>query len=157
MEALLIAENFLSDRNPVLACLEKYFVGTGATGKALDVKPQKYVNSMTVYLLKSLNWSSSSSNIWQAIVNINISDQDIEVGEQFSILLKSAFVNANSSNVNISVNIFTITNNQAPVLLKQILWAPVSGSFKNLTNGGILYKILRSKDGSFKMINSSFT
>ena len=65
MEALLIAENFFSDRNPVLACLEKYFVGTGATGKALEVKHKKYLKSMTVYLLKSLNWSISSSNIWK--------------------------------------------------------------------------------------------
>lgn len=156
MRGQLITESFFSDRKLVLATLDKYFVGTGAAGKPLDVKPQKYVNSMTVYLLKSLNWSTSASNPWVSTVNIYISDQDIEIGEQFSILLKSTFITASSSNVSIAVNMFGVVNSQ-PILLKQILWAPVGSSFNNLSNASILYKMLRSKNGSFKMIDSNFT
>lgn len=161
MREQLIAESFFSDRKFVIASLDKYFVNSGssvgATGKALDVKPEKYVNSMTVYLLKTLSWSTTVSNPWVSTVNINISDRDIEIGEQFSILFKSSFLNTSSSNVSISINIFDVSNIQAPVLIKQILWAPVGSSFNNLSNASILYKMLRSKNGSFKMIDSNFT
>lgn len=160
MREKLIAESFFSDRKLVLATLDKYFVssgsGAGATGKALDVKPEKYVNSMTIYLLKTTAWSTTPSNPWASTINIYISDQDIETGEQFSILLKSEFLTASSSNVSIVINIFGVVDSQ-PILLKQILWAPVGSSFNNLSNASILYKMLRSKNGSFKMIDSNFT
>lgn len=153
-ESILIAESFYSDRTFVAADLSNHFVGSTATTVALDIYPQRFVNSMTVLLLKTTAWSTTLANPLTSTVNIYISDQDLIVGEEFSIAFRDYFFNSSSTNVDINLNIYTIVSGQMPNLIKQIVWAPVSNNFTKLVSAAELIRIFYSKDGSFKLITS---
>lgn len=153
-ESVLIAESFYSDRTFVAVDLGKHFVGSTATTVACDLYPQRFVNSMTVLLLKTTAWSTTVSNPLTSTVNIYISDQDLIAGEEFSVAFRDYFFNSSSTNIPINLNIYTVVSGQTPNLIKQIVWAPVSNNFTKLQGAAELIRIFYSKDGSFKLITS---